>query len=215
MSETFDALARGEVALVMTDTVYGLAALPGSKGYDEIFALKKRPRAQKLPWLVGGMQALETYASEVSEYAFRLARTFWPGALTLVVRASQVAERMGGVADDGTLALRSPDASELLELMDRLGSPLACTSANEHGMPDALSPCQLPAHLQKLPGAQALEPLGDASLASSIVDCTGAYPRILREGAIPSQVILDVAIYGATLDGRATTRSSDSRIQEG
>lgn len=215
MSETFDALSRGDAAIVMTDTVYGLAALPGSRGYDEIFTLKKRPRAQVLPWLVDGEQALETYASEVHEYAFRLAETFWPGALTLVVQASQTAIDLGGVADDGTLAMRCPDRRELLELMEKLGYPIACTSANEHGASNAMTPQQLPDSLRKLPGAQDLEPLAADASASSIVDCTGVYPRILREGPIPSQVILDVAMYGATLDGRVDTRCADWNNQKG
>lgn len=215
MSDLFDALSRGKVAIVQTDTVYGLAALPGSAGFDEIFALKKRPQSQALPWLVDGARALRTYAREPHEYAFRLAQTFWPGALTLVVRASDEAIELGGVTEDGTLGLRCPDKPELLDLMDRLGLPLACTSANEHGMPDAMLPSQLPARMLELPGAQELKALAVDTCASSIVDCTGVYPRILREGPIPSQVLLDVAIYGATLDGHVDACGSDSCDQKG
>lgn len=212
MSDLFDVLSSGGVAILSTDTVYGLAALPGSKGCDEIFALKQRPRTQSLAWLVSDVSELATYADEPKEYALRLAETFWPGALTLVVRASDAAKGLGGVADDGTLALRCPDRRELLGLLERLESPLACTSANEHGQPNAVQPCQLPACMRELPGASALDALAVDTCASSVVDCTGVYPRILREGPIPTQVILDVAIYGATLDGLSITRGSDTNI---
>ncbi len=215
MSEIYDVLAGGGVAIVQTDTVYGLAALPGSKGYDEIFALKKRPVDQVLPWLVSDTQALTSYADVPSEYALRLAETFWPGALTLVVKASKMAIDLGGVADDGSLALRCPDRCELIELMKRLERPLACTSANEHGAPDAMLPSELSARMRELPGAASLEPIAVGASASSIVDCTGDYPRILREGPIPSRVLLDVAIYGATLDRRAASYEYDALNQKG
>ena len=215
MSEIYDVLAGGGVAILQTDTVYGLAALPGSRGYDEIFALKKRPAEQALPWLVSGVEALAAYADSPSEYTLRLAETFWPGALTLVVRASKAAIELGGVADDGSLALRCPDRRELIELMQRLERPLACTSANEHGATDTMLPSLLPARMLELPGAASLEPLAVGTSASSIVDCTGDCPRILREGPIPSRVLLDVAIYGATLVGRAATREHDAKNQKG
>ena len=112
----YRALAAGEVAIVPTDTVYGLAALPGSGGYEKIFELKQRPAGQVLPWLVPGADALDTYAAEASPAARRLARRFWPGALTIVVRASKRAQELGSVAPDGTVALRCPaiDASGVM-----------------------------------------------------------------------------------------------------
>ena len=131
----YRALAAGEVAIVPTDTVYGLAALPGSSGYEKIFELKQRPAGQVLPWLVPGADALDTYAAEASPAARRLARRFWPGALTIVVRASKRAQELGSVAPDGTVALRCPDEPTCLNLLERLGKPLCCTSANLHGAP--------------------------------------------------------------------------------
>lgn len=193
------ALRDGQAVIVATDTVYGLAARPGSQGHAGIFELKGRPVGQVLPWLVNGADTLDVLASDVPAYAYRLAEMFWPGALTLVVRASSAACELGGVADDGTIALRSPDAPELLALLAELDAPLACTSANAHGEPAPASLAHIPASMRALPGGEFLPEVCRDGRASTIVDCTDAYPKILREGPIPEQVILDVAIFGATL----------------
>lgn len=194
------ALRDGQAVIVATDTVYGLAALPGSMGYASIFELKERPANQVLPWLVHDVHVLDVLADDVPAYARRLAQMFWPGALTLVLRASNAARELGDVADDGTIALRSPDAPELLALLAELDAPLACTSANVHGEPAPSRLADVPASMRELPGGDCLPGACHDGRASTIVDCTGPYPKILREGPIPEQVILDVAIFGATLN---------------
>ena len=197
--EVFDALKNGQVAIVETDTVYGLAALPGSVGYRDIFTLKGRPAGQVLPWLVPNVSALDTLACDVPEYARNLAEMFWPGALTLVLRASKRACELGGVADDGTLALRCPDAPHLVQLLMDLASPLACTSANVHGCPPATRREELPSSMRALAGFDELGTIASTGYASTIVECTDVMPRILRQGPISEQVVLNVAFYGATL----------------
>ena len=194
-----EALRDGLAAIVATDTVYGLAALPGSTGYASIFELKKRPADQVLPWLVHDVDVLDVLVDDVPAYARRLAQMFWPGALTLVLHASKTAYELGGIAADGTIALRCPDDAGLLALLDELGGPLACTSANVHGEPAPASLADVPASMRVLPGGTALAETCPGACASSIVDCTGPYPKILREGPIPEQVLLDVAAFGATL----------------
>lgn len=198
-TELAQALRDGQAIIVSTDTVYGLAALPGSRGYERIFELKGRPASQTLPWLVSGFGALELLAEDVPDYAWRLATMFWPGALTLVVRASNGACDLGGVATDKTIALRCPDSEELLALLGELDGPLACTSANMHGEPSPARLEDVPLSMRELPGGTLLGGKCLTGRASTIVDCTGAYPKILREGPIPEQVLLDVAAFGATL----------------
>ena len=193
------ALRDEQAVIVATDTVYGLAALPGSMGYASIFELKGRPADQVLPWLVHDADALDALADDAPVYARRLAQMFWPGALTLVVRASRLACELGGVAADGTIALRCPDDAGLLALLDELGGPLACTSANVHGEPAPSRLADVPASMRELPGGDSLPEVCCVGRASTIVDCTGPYPKILREGPIPEQVLLDVAAFGATL----------------
>lgn len=192
-------LRQGGVVLVATDTVAGLAARPGTRGYADIFDLKHRPDDQALPWLVADKGALDVFACDVPPYARRLVTMFWPGALTLVLRASDEAARTGRLADDGTIALRCPDDARLRVLIDALDGPLCCTSANLHGSEPATCLDELPAQMRALPGAGMLDATVSTGHASTIVDCTGAYPRILREGPIPGQVVLDVACFGATL----------------
>ena len=192
-------LRDGQAVIIATDTVYGLAACPGSAGHAHIFELKQRPTSQVLPWLVAGARALDTLAVDVPAYAHRLARMFWPGALTLVVRASDAACDLGGVAVDKTIALRCPDDANLLFLLGELEGPLACTSANAHGDDAPSCASDLPANMRELPGGEQLRETCPGGQASTIVDCTGTYPKILREGPIPEQVILDVAMFGATL----------------
>lgn len=193
------ALRDGQAVIVATDTVYGLAALPGSMGYASIFELKERPADQVLPWLVHDADVLDALADDAPVYARRLAQMFWPGALTLVLRASRLACELGGVAADGTIALRCPDDAGLLALLAELDAPLACTSANVHGEPAPSRLADVPASMRELPGGDSLLEVCCVGRASTIVDCTGPYPKMLREGPIPEQVILDVAIFGATL----------------
>ena len=196
-TKCLEALRDGMAAIVATDTVYGLAALPGSTGYASIFELKKRPADQVLPWLVHDVDVLDALADDVPAYACRLAQMFWPGALTLV--DGKTAYELGGIAADGTIALRCPDDAGLLALLDELGGPLACTSANVHGEPAPASLADVPASMRGLPGGDSLPEACHDGRASTIVDCTGPYPKILREGPIPEQVLLDVAAFGATL----------------
>lgn len=187
------ALNQGECALVATDTVYGLAALPGSAGYDKIFQLKERDRDQVLPWLVGGIDALEKYGASLSDSAVKLAQMFWPGALTLVVKASDLARETGACAADGTVALRMPDEPQLLELLEAVDGPLACTSANLHGMAAPASLEEVDASFLSLPKLDDIPVRCVGGQSSTVVDCTGAIPRILREGAINAKMAMCVA----------------------
>lgn len=194
-----EALRSSEAVLVATDTVCGIAALPGSDGYARIFELKERPAEQTLPWLVVGSEALDAFAENVPGYAKALASMFWPGALTLVVNASRAAKETGCVAQDGTVALRMPHSAPLLAVLRELGEPLACTSANVHGDAAPMSPEDVDERFLELSCLDGFDKASPSGCASTIVDCTGEYPRILREGAISSPVILHAACMDATL----------------
>ena len=193
------ALRAGQVALVCTDTVYGLAAVVGTPGYERIFELKQRPRDQVLPWLVNGADALDVYACDVPDYARTFASAFWPGPLTLVVRASDAACALSGVAADGTVALRCPDDESCRFLLSALDVPIACTSANVHGQPACSRKEQLDSAFAELPGfAQAAQACSGGS-ASTIVDCTSAAPRLLRSGPIALATLLEISASDGTL----------------
>ena len=193
ISAVANVLKEGGLALYPTETVYGLGvavvALDGKPGdYERIFKVKKRNRAQTTPWLVAGTSALDEYGIDVKPSAYKLAQAFWPGALTLVVKASdKVPRRMQ--AADGTIALRVSRSAIVSHLIRECGSPLATTSANTHGWPAATKFDDVePAILE---GVDAAINSGDTMMteASTIVNCVDDEIVIVREGAIPAHRI--------------------------
>ena len=186
-------LRDGGIVVFPTETVYGIgAAATSCIGPQEIVDIKMRPASKPLPWLVETEDALDTYAIDVPQYAHRLAAHFWPGALTLVVRAS---EKVGKDFRDesGNVALRCPDDELVQELIRASGGPIITTSANTSGNPSAasfeeLEPRIIAAADLALDGGETLH-----GIHSTIVDCTGPEPVILREGAIPADEIASAA----------------------
>lgn len=186
-------LRDGGIVVFPTETVYGIGALADSCfGPQEIFEVKVRPLDMPLPWLVENENALDTYGVEVADYAHRLAHEFWPGPLTLVVKASDKVGR-DFRAKDGTVALRSPDHEVVIELLKAAGGPLLTTSANTHGKPPAGAFAELEERIiqaadMALDGGET-----EHQTASTVVDCTGAAPVVLREGAVSAERIAEVA----------------------
>ena len=177
------AISEGQLVLLPTDTVYGVAAdafTPAA--VTSLLAAKNRGRAMPVPVLVGEASTLGGLVMETPPVAVQLAEAFWPGGLTLVVEhAPSLAWDLGDA--EGTVAVRLPDDELTRDLLRRTG-PLAVSSANRSGRPAATT------------AREALEQLGehaavvldggprDSSAASTIVDCTGTVPRVLRVGAI-------------------------------
>ena len=128
-------LLAGGVVVVPTDSVYGLCctATPDNPAHRRIFEIKRRDLAQTLPWFVADPSGLDRYGRDVPEWAHRLAKKYWPGALTLVVRASDEVPAEYAQADTGTVALRVPDSDLVRAIVRETGTPLAQTSANTHG----------------------------------------------------------------------------------
>ncbi len=187
MQASIDALCAGEVVLLPTDTVYGLAAIPSKESCAEISRLKGRSANQPIAWLVNNNLFLQ-FAQDIPDYAKRLIDEFWPGALTLVVEASEDAHEFGCVPEDGTLAMRCPDNEFCLDIINALKNPLACTSANKHGKQAPFLREEIDSsflHLAK----DSLPQRCAGNIASTIVDCTGRLPFILREGSIDANAI--------------------------
>lgn len=185
VAEAVAVLAAGGVVVMPTDSVYGIgcAALPRSAGHERIFAIKRRDRAQTLPWLVADADDLLRFGADVPARALELARRFWPGALTLVVAASDAVPADYRAADD-TIALRCPDSALVRALARGVGVPLATTSANTHGLAAATSG----AHVEERIVAEADLTLdagpAPVGVASTIVGCADGRITVLREGAI-------------------------------
>jgi release factor glutamine methyltransferase len=187
-------LRDGGIVIFPTETVYGIgAAATSCIGPQEIVDIKMRPAAKKpLPWLVETEDALDTYGKDVPAYAHRLAQHFWPGALTLVVAAS---DRVGKDFRDsrGTIALRCPDHEVVQELIRASGGPIITTSANTSGKH---APGSFDELEERLVAAADLTLDGGETrhgIASTVVDCTGPEPVIVRDGAIPADEIASVA----------------------
>lgn len=187
-------LRGGGVVVLPTDSVYGIccAATPGNPAHGRIFDIKRRDRAQTLPWFVADVDDLARYGLDVSARALRLAERLWPGALTIVVRASaEVPPEYAQPGDGGaTIALRVP-ASDLDRAVVRaLGVPLAQTSANTHGAPAATSGSGLDPAI--VAAADLVLDAGPApvGVASTIVEATSDELRILRAGALDEAEVL-------------------------
>lgn len=190
-----EVLAGGGVLVMPTDSVYGIgcAAKAGNPAHGRIFTIKRRGRAQTLPWLVADVSDLTRYGCDVPAWAEELARAFWPGALTLVVRASPEVPPEYRRANDGTIALRLPGSELVRTLERRVGVPLATTSANTHGAAPATSGAGVDPRI--VSSADLTLDAGPAPLAvpSTIVGCSTGRPVVFREGAIPSEEVLRVA----------------------
>jgi tRNA threonylcarbamoyl adenosine modification protein (Sua5/YciO/YrdC/YwlC family) len=187
----------GGIVIFPTETVYGIgAAATSCIGPQEIIDIKMRPASKPLPWLVETEDALDTYGVNVPEYAHRLARHFWPGGLTLVVEASA---RVGKDFRDsrGTVALRCPDHEVVQELIRASGGPIITTSANTSGKP---APASFDELEDRLVAAADLTLDGGETrhgIQSTIVDCTGPEPVVVRDGLIPADEIAAAAMAEA------------------
>lgn len=173
-------LRAGASIVLPTDTVYGLAALPSS--IENLYALKGRPESLPIAFLVESAdQAADVVA--MSGVAGRLARAFWPGPLTIVVR------RHDG---SGTLGVRCPDHI-FVHLLARQVGPLAVTSANRHG---EVTPADARDAAASLTGEVALVIDGGscAGRASTVVDTTGPDLAIVRVGPITEEQIRAAAL---------------------
>ena len=175
-AEVAAVLARpGSVALVPTETVYGLVARVGDEAaYRRIFELKQRSPAKVLGWFVGDWRTLETYGVKMAGLPERLAERYFPGPLTVI------APLEGG----GTLGFRSPDHPFLQALL-KLTGPLYQTSANLSGRPDPKDAASALAELAGPPDiAVDAGPLPSDARSSTIVDAAGSTPKILRQGRL-------------------------------
>lgn len=188
-------LTNQGVLVMPTDSVYGIgcAALPNNPAHLRIFEIKHRDVAQTLPWLVADVDDLDRYGVDVPAWTHAMARQFWPGALTLVVKASPEVPPEYQRQGDQTIALRCPDSNLVRTLARMVGVPLATTSANTHGAPSATSGSSVEPRIVQEANLTLDAGPAPLAVASTIVDCTSDRPRILREGAIDSVELLRLA----------------------
>lgn len=186
-SRAVEALAAGDVIVMPTDTVYGLAARPELPGaVNAIFAIKRRASDQPLPVLGADVASLERVVS-FDDRAAALAAEFWPGPLTLVLpRASGFPYDLGGDATD-TVAVRVPAFDKTIELLAATG-PLAVTSANRSGAPPAITVEEARAALGDEVGVF-VDGGRVGGAPSTVLDLVRG-PQVLREGALSAQELM-------------------------
>lgn len=188
-----DAVQRGALVVLPTDTVYGVGANAfNADAVAALLAAKGRGRQSPPPVLIANVRTVDGLGRDVPESARLLMEQLWPGALTVIVHAQlSLAWDLGDT--HGTVALRMPDHAAALALLGRTG-PLAVSSANRTGVPAATDAVGAQQQLGDgvavyLDGGQA-----PGGTASTIVDATDpAGLRVVREGAIPTERIIEIA----------------------
>ncbi|MFG2091642.1 MULTISPECIES: L-threonylcarbamoyladenylate synthase [unclassified Spirillospora] len=196
IEEAVAAVRRGELIVMPTDTVYGVAADAfTAPAVTALLDAKGRGREMPPPVLVGSVRAATALVEDLGTYGQDLIDEFWPGALTLVCRANR--NLMWDLGDTkGTVAVRMPMHELAVELLKETG-PLAVSSANLSGQ----TPARTADDAEKMLGDSVSVYLAGGATGhaapSTIVDLTGAVPRLLRAGAVPEDRIR--AVVGVLL----------------
>ena len=211
-------LIAGDLVAFPTETVYGLGAdASNSSAVARIYSVKGRPNNHPLIVHIASRDRLGDWASEVPEYAIALARSFWPGPMTLVLKRSELAGDFVTGGQD-TVGVRVPDhvvALALLEAFEKAGGKgVAAPSANRFGH---VSPTTAAAVVEELADYLSKDDLvldGGAcavGVESTIIDCTGLLPRVLRPGAITTAMIeIVTGLKALNIDGQDEIRVSGS-----
>jgi L-threonylcarbamoyladenylate synthase len=190
------ALYDGHLVAFPTETVYGLGAdATNSEAVARIYSVKGRPADHPLIVHIASMQEMDQWSSDIPEYAIKLARAYWPGPMTLILKRSDLAKDFitGGQDTVGLRVPNHPIALALLEEFQKAGGHgVAAPSANRFG---AVSPTTAEAVQDELTPYLGDEDLildggnSQVGVESTIIDCTGEAPRVLRLGAITSEQI--------------------------
>jgi L-threonylcarbamoyladenylate synthase len=190
------ALKDGYLVAFPTETVYGLGAdATNEKAVSRIYSVKGRPVGHPLIVHISSINKLENWATDIPDYAIKLAREFWPGPMTLILPRTGLAKDYitGGQNNVGLRVPAQPIALALLKKFEDLGGRgIAAPSANRFG---AVSPTTAEAVIEELGNYFSSEDLvldGGQCLVgieSTIIDCTGLAPKVLRPGAITEEMI--------------------------
>lgn len=187
-----DALRAGELVVLPTDTVYGIAADAfRPKATNRIFTAKLRSRTFPLPVLIRSQKQLPGIVAEVPEACDRLVARYWPGPLTIVLReAEDLVWDLGH--SQGTVAVRMPLDDVCLAIIREVG-PLAVTSANLSGQAPATTAAQATGMLGAGVAVYVDDGPRDDARPSTIVDLTRSEPYLIRDGELPPDEVMRVA----------------------
>jgi L-threonylcarbamoyladenylate synthase len=199
MARAAEQLKAGSLVAFPTETVYGLGAdATNPNAVARIYKAKGRPADHPLIVHIGEMQDIAEWSNEIPDYAIALARSFWPGPMTLILKRSSLAKDFitGG---QETVGLRVPDHVIALALLNEFkklgGKGIAAPSANRFGHVSPTTSAAVTAELSEYLEENDLILDGGPSqvgVESTIIDCTGELPKILRPGAITEEMITGV-----------------------
>lgn len=191
----------GGLVAVPTETVYGLAGNGlDEKAVAEIYEVKGRPEVKPLSLMVHDAASMERYCENVPPQAYTLAKKFWPGPLTIVMKAKPCVPEIVRAGGE-TVGLRCPDHPMTLELLEKSGVPFAAPSANPSGEP---SPKNADSVLKYFDGKiDAVLDGGECGIGceSTLIDLSRTPYRILRHGALPADEIADALVDGMKIIG--------------
>lgn len=204
-AEDVEAAIRGVVAhlnagLVLgypTETVYGFGTAVDQASVETLVRLKRRPPAKPFLMLISSTDMLARLDLQLSPAATALAARHWPGPLTLVLPGGdrRVPRRLRG--PEGGVAVRWTSHGGLQRLIHAYGEPITSTSANLPGRPPAMAAGEIVSQWGDAMSRGILRVLDGGRLvpsaASTVVDCTGRVPRVIRPGALPAELLRESA----------------------
>jgi L-threonylcarbamoyladenylate synthase len=193
-----DQIRAGEVLGMPTDTFYGLAADPFNlRAVDRVYDIKSRSRHKPLSLLIESVDQAEELAQPLPEEFYALTRRYWPGPLTIIVKASSKLP-LKVTANTGNVALRVPNAKIPLEVVKAAAIPITATSANLSGESECTTAQAVREQLQDRISIIVDGGTSPREVASTIVDLTDEEKRwyVLRQGAITSQEISEFFAQG-------------------
>ena len=209
--EAAAALKAGHLVAFPTETVYGLGAdARNPEAVKRIYEVKGRPSDHPLIVHISSLNQLEKWATEIPEYAIDLARAFWPGPMTLILKRTEIAQDFitGGQATVGLRVPSDPIALALIQEFEKISeSAIAAPSANRFGQVSPTSSADVQEEIGEFLSSSDLVLEGGRSqigIESTIVDCTGSGPRILRSGFITRE---DIESISGSLDVRQASPS--------
>ena len=194
---TISHLQAGGVLAYPTETVYGFGSAVDHDSVERLVKLKRRPSAKPFLLLISASEMLTRLGLHLTSSAARIAARHWPGPVTLVLPGGErrVPDRLRG--PEGGVAVRWTPHPGLTRLIQAYGDPITSTSANLPGVPPAMSATEIlqqwsdavtRGKIRVLDGGR-LEP----SNPSTVIDCTGHRPRVIRPGAVPAAALRESA----------------------
>lgn len=219
LASAAQSLKDGSLVAFPTETVYGLGAdATSASAVARIYDVKGRPADHPLIVHIVDLKYLELWISDIPEYAINLARAFWPGPMTLVLKRSELVKDFI-TGNQNTVGIRIPDNSLALGLLEAFhkigGAGVAAPSANRFGQVSPTTAAAVKEELENyLAESDSVLDGGpsEVGLESTIIDCASSLPRILRPGAITTAMIEVVTGLSLANDSIQSSDASDIRV---